>query len=212
MARSSIGVAIYFVSDASDRCIGASLYGPRDPVATTVWDRSPVRWVRRGLVVLLLAAPVLAVAAVAWPDGGGGGGGNLRREGSGPDGALAAGDRIGGELGFGEVAGYEATGTGERLRIGVTGVGFDFTLTVVGEDGDQLAYNDDTNGLDPEVTIALAEGETATVEVRELGGRAAGFTMSVERAGGDDDAEDDEDDAGDDAEEGVDTATTIAAG
>ena len=155
------------------------------PGRNHLWHRGGVVWLRRALVVLALAAPVAVVTVVAWPDEGfGGGGGNVRQEGSGPGGAVVAGDSVGGTLGFGEVASYRALGSGGQLRIGVTGVGFDFTLTVLDEDGDQLAYNDDTNGLDPEVVVEVDADEEFTIEVRELGGQAAGFTMSVDEIGG----------------------------
>jgi hypothetical protein len=138
----------------------------------------PVRWVRRGLVAVLLAAPVAVVAVVARP--GSGERADTRSEGSGPDGALVAGDRVHGELGFNAVAEYRLSGDGSVL-VGVAGTPpFDATLTVRAGDGDELAFNDDTNHLDPEVRVDLAAGDDVTVEVRELGGRGGSYTIFVE--------------------------------
>jgi hypothetical protein len=156
----------------------------RPRIVNPVWHGLAVRWVRRGLVVLLLAAPVLIVTAVAWPSDGDGNDGrdsdDVREEGSGPDGALVAGDTVEGRVGFGEVAEYRLVGDESRVRIDVAGVPpMDATLTVRDGDGDELAYNDDTNGLDPQVTVEL-DGEELTVEVRELGNNAGSYTLSVE--------------------------------
>ena len=138
-----------------------------------------VRWVRRLVVVLLLAAPVVVVTVVAWPSGSGSGGGRgTREDGSGPDGALVAGDTVEGELGFGEVASYRLVGDGQ-VRINVRGVQpFDATLTVRSDDGGEIAYNDDTNGLDPEVVVEAGE-EPLIVEVRELGSNPGTYTLFV---------------------------------
>ena len=134
-------------------------------------------WVRRVLVALLLAAPVLVVTAIAWPSEGESGDGDVREEGSGPDGALVAGDTINDEIGFGEVAAYDLAGEG-RVRIDVTGLN-DGTLTIRAADGRELAYNDDTNGLDPQVIFELT-GDEVTVEVRDLGGNPGSFVLTVE--------------------------------
>jgi hypothetical protein len=139
-----------------------------------------VRWVRRLLVVLLLAAPVVVVVLVAWPSGDGrASAGGTREDGSGPDGALVAGDTVDGEVGFGEVASYRLVGDG-RVRINVRGnQPFDATLTVRTDDRAEVAYNDDTNGLDPEVVVDAGD-EPLIVEVRELGSNAGTYTLSVE--------------------------------
>jgi len=160
-------------------------YGRATATSTSCGTVGPVRWVRRAVVALALAAPVVAVTAIAWPEGGfGGGDDRVRQSGSGPDGALVAGDEIGGDLGFGEVATYRVRGP-EDLVVAVTGgPNVDATLTVVAEDGSQLAYNDDTNGLDPEVSFSLDDGEEADVEVRELNGRPGGFTLEVREVAG----------------------------
>jgi hypothetical protein len=168
--------------DASIRCIDVTArYGVAAAnVNHRVCDSWRVRWVRRLLVVLLLAAPVVVVTVVAWPSGSsGGGGGGARADGSGPDGALVAGDTVEGEVGFGEVAEYRLVGDG-RVRINVRGdQPFDATLTVRTDDGEEVAYNDDTNGLDPEVVVDAGE-EPLIVEVRELGSNAGSYTLSVE--------------------------------
>jgi hypothetical protein len=62
--------------------------------------------------------------------------------------------------------------------IGVRGLP-DGTLTIRGEDGQELAFNDDTNGLDPELTYELGDDEV-TVEVRDLGGNPGAFTLFVD--------------------------------
>ncbi len=148
-----------------------------------------MRWLKGVAVTVLLAAPVALVALVAWPSSSEGRA-EVRQVGSVPDGALVAGDSVGGDVNFGEVASYRVVGDGGNLRFNVTGApGFDATLTAVDDDGDQLAYNDDTNGLDPQVVVELGEGEEMTIEVRELGGNAGGFTLEV--TGTDQEASDD---------------------
>ncbi len=149
-----------------------------------------MRSLKGALVVLLLAAPIGGVALFAWPSSSEGRA-EVREEGSGPEGALIAGDSVGGDVNFGEVASYRVVGDGGNLRFNVTGApGFDATLTAVDDEGDQLAYNDDTNGLDPQVVVELGEGEEMTIEVRELGGNAGGFTLEV--TGTDQDASEDD--------------------
>ena len=133
-------------------------------------------WLRRGLVALLLVAPIAAVVWVAWPSDGDGGD-DVRAEGSGPDGALVEGDSVDDQLGFGEVARYRLVGEG-TVVIGVRGLA-DGTLTIRGENGQELAFNDDTNGLDPELTYDLGDDEV-TVEVRDLGGNPGAFTLFVD--------------------------------
>ena len=151
-------------------------YGDRPANVNHLCDPSSVRWVRRVLVTLLLLAPIGLVAAVAWPDEGEDGDG-VRDEGSGPGGALVAGDTIQDQLGFGEVAVYRLVGDDEVV-IDVTGLP-DGTLTVRDDDNRELAFNDDTNGLDPQVTVD-PDGRELRVEVRDLGGQAGLFTLAVD--------------------------------
>lgn len=151
------------------------------------WHSAAVRWVRCGFVALLLAAPVLVVVAVAWPDDRETGAVDDRTEcedGSGPDGALVAGDRVTGELAFGGVARCRSVGEGVEVRIAASSRNADLTLTVVGDDGEQLAYNDDDRGLDPAVTVDLDDGQAVDIEVRELGGAPTSFTLTVAEADG----------------------------
>lgn len=160
-------------------------YGRATATSTSCATVDTVVWLRRGLVVVLLAAPIGVVAVVAWPEEGSGGGGGARTEcadGSGPDGALVAGDEVEGDLGFGAVVTCSAVGDGGALRFEATAPNADLTLTVVDGDGDQLAYNDDDNGLDPAVTVDLDDGQEVDVEVRELGSAPASFLLSVEAA------------------------------
>jgi hypothetical protein len=131
-------------------------------------------WWQRVLVVLALAAPVVIVVVVAWPE--------EASEGEARPGAPAqVGDVDAGDLADGvEVdvdvpaegaARFAVVGTGTAMTVRAEGRGgFDSTLTVVDGDGNQLAYNDDTVGLDPEVEVALDDGQEASVEVRSFSG------------------------------------------
>jgi hypothetical protein len=65
---------------------------------------------------------------------------------------------------------FVVVGIGGPVTMRAEGNGFDSTLTVVDADGDQLAYNDDTDGLDPQVQFDLEVDEELTVEVRSFGG------------------------------------------
>jgi hypothetical protein len=168
-------------SDASADTIPASPARRQAPARCATL--AAVRWLRRVLVVAVLLAPIAMVVAIARPDDGAAASGEVRGGGSGADGVLLDGDRVHGDLGFGEAARYRATGDGPT-RIGATGGGADLQITVRAVDGGtELASNDDTNGLDPEVTLDLDDGEPVDVEVRELGGNPASFTLYVEAAG-----------------------------
>ena len=151
-------------------------YGARPANVNHLCDPSPVRWVRRLLVTLLLLAPIGLVVAVAWPDDAEDDDA-VRDEGSGPEGALVAGDTVQDQLGFGEVATYRLV-VDDQVVIDVTGLP-DGTLTVRDDDGGEVAFNDDTNGLDPQVTVN-PDGRELRVEVRDLGGQAGLFTLSVD--------------------------------
>lgn len=132
-------------------------------------------WWRRALVALALAAPVLVVLVVAWPEGSG-------DDGAVPEVVLDAGADV--DLGDlaedAEVvdvpaegaARFTLVGTGAPITVRAEGrAGFDSTLTVVDEEGNQLAFNDDSNGLDPEVVVELDDDQRASVEVRSFGGQ-----------------------------------------
>ena len=127
------------------------------------------RW-QRVLVGCALAAPVAVVLVVAWPD-------DAAPERRDPPAELEVDQ---GEIGpdsevevdvpaQGAVV-FVVVGIGGPVTMRVEGDGFDSTLTVVDADGDQLAYNDDTDGLDPQVQFDLEVDEELTVEVRSFGG------------------------------------------
>ena len=159
-------------SDAS----GGRTIRARPGDVNLVWHRFVMRWLRRGLVALLLAAPIVVVVVVAWPSDEGAGAG-LREGGSGPEGALVAGDTVQGQLAPGEVAEFRLVGDGE-VRVDATGLQ-DGTLTVRDGDGREVAFDDDTNGLDPQLTVDPA-GDELTVELRDLAGFPGAFTLSVD--------------------------------
>jgi hypothetical protein len=138
-----------------------------------------MRWLRRLLVALVLAAPIAVVAALAWP-GPDEDSQDVRREGSGPDGTLLVGDRVDGHVDPGGVADYPLAADQGAVRIAVRGVApFDATLAVLGPGDDELAYNDDTVGLDPEVEV-VSGGEELVVRVGGLGGNPGDYTVVVD--------------------------------
>lgn len=137
-----------------------------------------MRYVRAVLVALLLLAPVAVVVAVARPSDGRASAGDASRDGSGPDGALVAGDEVRGEVGFGESTAFVVTGDG-AVVVGVQGQQpFDPVMTVRHPDGEETEI-DDTNGLDPQTSIH-PEGEEVVVEVRGYDNAAGTFTVYVE--------------------------------
>jgi hypothetical protein len=142
-------------------------------------------------VTALLLAPIAVVLVVAWPASGDG----LSRDEDG--GVVAVGDTVDGVVAFGGVTHYAFTGTGETVHIGVrgavtpTGGSFDSTIAVVdAASGEQLAADDDTNGVDPEVTLVVDAGREVRIEVRGFGDSAGSFSVYVQTGpggGGDDD-------------------------
>lgn len=133
-------------------------------------------------VLAALATPPVALAILVWPShaaaGGGGGGGSD--------------DEIQATLGPGESADGTVSGTFSSdyeilaegsgvLRISVVGNGLDSTLTLVDPDsGNDLDFNDDTNGLDPQLLVELEDGESVIAEVRSLNGEPGAFVISVD--------------------------------
>jgi hypothetical protein len=172
-----------------------------------------VRW-QPIAVAAALAAPPVALAILVWPtdaSAGGGGGSDGEIEAS-----LAPGDSADGTVSGTLSADFEIVGDGSGpLVVRVAGGGLDSTLTLVDpESGDQLDYNDDTDGLDPALPVELDDGETVVAEVRSLGGEPGSFTISVDL---DDGSDDDGDGAGRDGGGGVRVfppgpATTIVVG
>jgi hypothetical protein len=137
-----------------------------------------VRWQPFAVAVGLAAPPVLLAIAV-WPSA------SAERAGfDDPEAELTAGDAERGSTNGLSSTDYLITGQGV-LRIDVDGPTFDPTLTLVDpETGDQLDYNDDSNGLNPSLTVELDEGESVRAQVRSLGGPPGGaFRISVTDAG-----------------------------
>jgi hypothetical protein len=147
-----------------------------------------VRW-QSVAVAAGLAAPPLLLAAAVWPDPGGEGTGSS----AGVEGELGPGDDDRAGTDGLSSTDFLVTGPGV-LRIDVDGPTFDPTLTLVDPDtGEQLDYNDDSDDLNPSLTVELDEGETVRAQVRSLGGPPGGsFTIRVVEVGA------------------VETATTVA--
>jgi hypothetical protein len=141
-----------------------------------------VRW-QPFAVAAGLAVPPVVLALAVWPsaasDGRGAGFDDAEAE-------LTAGDDERGTTNGLSSTDYLISGAGV-LQIDVDGPTFDPTLTLVDpETGAQLDYNDDTNGLNPSLTVELEDGETVRAQVRSLGGPPGGaFTISVTALGGD---------------------------
>lgn len=88
--------------------------------------------------------------------------------GSGPGGALQFGDIVPGSFEIGEVAEFRLIGDGlGTALVGAQAVGgADLTITVTDEaSGAELAFDDDSFGFDPEVSVDLAEGQVVVVTV-----------------------------------------------
>jgi hypothetical protein len=143
------------------------------------------RWQPFVVAAGLLAPPVVLAVAVrpaAARDG----------EDGGDDTSLAVGEEAGGTVGSG-VASFEITATEDgSVRIDVLGRGNDPTLTVVDEEGDELAFNDDTDGLDPSIALDLDAGEVVHAQVRSFSGVPIAFTIQVTATGRGDGGDDDE--------------------
>ena len=154
-----------------------------------------LRWQPFAVAAGLLAPPV-GLAAWVWPAS--------ASAGSDTDTALAVGDETDGTVAPGGVATFEITADADgTVRIDVVGRGNDPTLTVVDEDGDQLGFNDDTDGLDSSLEVDLDAGQVVDAEVRSFGGEPMAFTIRVRSTDGDGDD-------GDDADPDAGTATTVA--
>ena len=134
-----------------------------------------LRWQPFAVAAGLLAPPVVLAVAV-WPAS--------ASDGSDTDTELAVGDETDGTVGPGGVASFEITAADDgSVRIDVLGRGNDPTLTVVDEDGSELAFNDDTDGLDSSVELDLDEGQVVTAQVRSFSGEPIAFTIRVRAAG-----------------------------
>lgn len=133
-----------------------------------------------------LLAPPLGLAVAVWPASASGGDG-----GGGGDTELAVGDEADGTVGPGGMTDYEITADEDGLvRIDVLGRGGDPTLTVRDEDGTELGFNDDADGLDSSVEVDLDAGQVVHAEVRSFSGEAMAFTIRVRSAGGRDEGDD----------------------
>jgi hypothetical protein len=142
-----------------------------------------VRW-QPFAVAALLAAPPVALLGAVWPSSAepAGGGGAAAGD---PEEELTAGEDAEGATNGISSTDFLITGEGE-LRIDITGPVFDPTLTLIDPDtGDQLDFNDDSNGLDPSLTVNLGDGGSVLAQVRALGGPPGGpFTIAVEQVPG----------------------------
>jgi len=125
-----------------------------------------------------LAAPPVALAIAVWPSTSAA----ERTDGATgePEAELALGDSDRGTTNGVGSTDYLIVGPG-FLRVDVDGPGFDPTLTFVDpESGEQVDYNDDTNGLNPALAVELEDGESVLAQVRSLGGPPGGaFTITV---------------------------------
>lgn len=129
-----------------------------------------------------LAAPPVVLAALVWPAGaeGGAGGGDPIE--------LEIGEAADGQVLGNGVTTYELTAEVDGpVRIDVLGRGQDPTLTVVdAESGDELGFNDDTDGTDSRLVLDLEEGQVILAEVRSFDGSSIAFTIRARRAAEDD--------------------------
>jgi hypothetical protein len=125
-----------------------------------------------------LLAPPLGLAVAVWPASASGG------DGGDADTELAVGDDADGTVGPGGVTVYELTVAEDgAVRIDVLGRGGDPTLTVRDDDGRELGFNDDTDGLDSSVEVDVDAGQVLHAEVRSFSGEAMAFTIRVRSAG-----------------------------
>lgn len=90
---------------------------------------------------------------------------------SGPDGSLLAGDVVEGDLTADETVTFTVVATAGEGYVGAQAVaGADLTITVLdAATGDELDFNDDFVGTDPEAFVRTAEGQVLTVEVAGYG-------------------------------------------
>jgi hypothetical protein len=96
--------------------------------------------------------------------------------GSGPDGELQLGDVIPGSIAIGEVAEFRLIGDQFGFFIGAQATdGADLTITVTDVvTGEELGFDDDTFGRDPEVSLELADGQVVVVTVAAFADCCAG--------------------------------------
>jgi hypothetical protein len=137
-----------------------------------------VRW-QPLAVAAGFAAPPILLAAMVWPEPSPAGGASTNDV----EAELEVGDTDRSATNGLSSVDYLVRGDG-IVRIDVDGPAFDPTLTLVdAESGEQLDYNDDTNGLNPSLVVELDEGEEVRVQVRSLGGPPGGaFTIEVVEA------------------------------
>lgn len=132
-----------------------------------------LRW-QPAVVALALAAPPVGLAVAVWPDSPGGGAAGTSTD---PV-PIGTSDQADGSINFQGVAVFEITADDDvTVRVDVLGGGSDPTLTIVDDDGDQLGFNDDTDGLDPQVVVDLAAGDVVRAEVRSFSGDPMAFTI-----------------------------------
>lgn len=151
-----------------------------------------LRW-QPFVVAAGLLAPPVALAVAVWPASASDGSGEET------DASLAVGEETDGTVAGDGVVSFEVTATDDGpVRIDVLGRGSDPTLRIVDEGGSELAFNDDSNGLDPSIEVDLEDGQVVHAEVRSFNGDVVNFTIRVRD--GDGGADDEGDDGGDGAE------------
>lgn len=100
----------------------------------------------------------------------------------GPGGEIIAGDVVSGTFAAGGEANHTVIATGGEAFIGAVATnGADLTISVVDvATGEELGFNDDFFGTDPEVFLTLTEGQMLLVTVREFTGGGAEFFLYYE--------------------------------
>lgn len=93
---------------------------------------------------------------------------------------LSVGSVTEGQVGVDGTATFLASGSGTDVAVEVQGIGgFDSTVTVIDAFGDEVAFDDDTNGLDPEAVVFMTSGDRYTIEVQGYAGTAGAFSISI---------------------------------
>jgi hypothetical protein len=93
---------------------------------------------------------------------------------------IQLGDAINGTLEADQKACYYFSGTtGQSILVNVDSL-IDTTLTLFDADGNQVAFNDDTNGLNPQIRTTLPGDGTYTIGLESYSGDTGDFTLTFE--------------------------------